>query len=208
VKVFGPLLAQAAYERGFHAADRKAFVADGSSTNWGVWSRYFSHYTPILDFVHALMYVYAAAHAGQSSADGWRDYRQWAQWLWSGNIESLLAAVTARHAFLGDPTAVEENSPRRIVADALRYLTNQRGRMNYAEYRRRGLPITSSHIESTIKQLNSRMKGSEKFWDRGTEPMLQLVADHLSETPDLGRFWRQRPHRLVPTRRYHSQQSA
>jgi hypothetical protein len=41
--------------RGFHAAPRKAFVADGSETNWGVWRNHFSHYTPIVDFVHALM---------------------------------------------------------------------------------------------------------------------------------------------------------
>ena len=30
---------------------RKAFVADGSEANWGLWRRHFSHYVPILDFV-------------------------------------------------------------------------------------------------------------------------------------------------------------
>ena len=30
-------------------------------------------------------------------------------------------------------------------------------------YRRQGLPLTSSHIESAIKQINARMKGTEKF---------------------------------------------
>ncbi len=84
VHAFAPLLASAAYERGFHAAERKAFVADGSSTNWSVWRQFFSHYTPILDFVHALMYVYQAAMAGRGAKEGWRAYRDWAQWLWSG----------------------------------------------------------------------------------------------------------------------------
>lgn len=46
---FGPLLVVAAYERGFHAAPPKAFVADGAAANWGVWRKFFSHYTPILD---------------------------------------------------------------------------------------------------------------------------------------------------------------
>jgi len=58
---------------------------------------------------------------------------------------------------------------------------NQRGRMNYPQYRKQGLPITSTLIESTIKQINRRVKGTEKFWDHGIEPMLALVADHLSQ---------------------------
>ena len=76
--------------------------------------------------------------------------------------------------------------------------------MKYAEYRRLGLPITSSHIESTIKQINRRVKGTEKFWDQGAEPLLQLAADHLSETRDLDRFWKRRPHQLPSTRCYHA----
>ena len=54
IDALGPQLASAAYARGFFAALRKAFVADGSDTNWSVWRRFFSHFTPILDFVHAL----------------------------------------------------------------------------------------------------------------------------------------------------------
>ena len=42
VDEFGPRLAAAAYARGFHAAARKAFVADGSEANWGVHARWFS----------------------------------------------------------------------------------------------------------------------------------------------------------------------
>jgi hypothetical protein len=70
------------------------------------------------------------------------------------------------------------------------------------------LPITSSHIESTIKQINRRVKGTEKFWRQGAEPILQLAADHLSETNGLERFWQNRQHRLQPTRRYQSTQTA
>ena len=76
--------------------------------------------------------------------------------------------------------------------------------MKYAEYRTQGLPITSSHIESTIKQINRRVKGSEKFWDQGAEPLLQLAADHLSETEPLRRFWKRRPGQLPSTRCYHT----
>jgi hypothetical protein len=203
VEPFGPRLIAAAHARGFNAAQRKAFVADGSATNWGVHRKHFSHYTAILDFTHAVCYVYAAAMAGRVPAAGWNVYCEWAQWLWAGNTAALLAALEARSDELGTPQEEDsETCSQRVVAEALRYVKNQRSRMNYPEYRRQGLPITSSHIESTIKQLNRRMKGSEKFWDQGAEPLLQLVADHLSETPDLHCFWKDRPHHLTNTRYY------
>lgn len=203
VQTFGPLLAQAAYERGFHAAARKAFVADGSSTNWGVWRRYFSHYTPILDFIHALMYVYAAAMAGRAANEGWTHYRDWAQWLWGGEVDRLLAALQHRQQELGVPNPKETGTPRAQLASSLGYLLNQRERMNYPEYRRQGLPLTSSPIESTIKQINRRIKGTEKFWSEGADPMLHLVADRLSQTNVTDKFWSNRLARIIYSASYH-----
>lgn len=198
----GQRLVAEAHSRGFPAARRKAFVADGSATNWGVHKQYFSHYTPILDFTHAICYVYAAAMAGRGVRAGWDDYVCWAQWLWEGATDKLIAAVAERAAGLGPPADGDETSPAAMVAKTLTYLQNQRGRMKYPEYRRLGLPITSSHIESTIKQINRRMKGTEKFWDQGSEPLLQLVAGRLSETNRLDRFWRNRRNHLQPIRCY------
>lgn len=208
VESFGQRLVAQAYARGFHAARRKAFVADGSSTNWGVHRKHFSHYTPILDFTHAVCYIYAAAMAGRSGEAAWRDYCQWAQWLWEGATEKLIAAVAGRLKELAPSTNDDDTSPAAILAKTLGYLKNQRARMKYDQYRKLGLPITSSHIESTIKQINRRVKGTEKFWHQGAEPILQLAADHLSETTDLARFWKNRQHRLQPTRRYHAQTAA
>ncbi len=203
VDAFGPLLANAAYERGFNAAARKAFVADGSSTNWSVWRSYFSHYTPILDFVHALMYVYAAAMAGRIANEGWRYYCDWAQWLWSGEVDRLLVALQQRQKELGVPNKNEKGTPRSQVASSLNYLTNQRERLKYNEYRQKGLPITSSPIESTIKQINRRMKGTEKFWADGADPMLHLVADRLSQTNVVDKFWSRRLDRIIQSASYH-----
>lgn len=208
VEAFGELLVAEAHARGFHAARRKAFVADGSATNWGVHRKHFSRYTPVLDFTHAICYVHAAAMAGRNGGAGWRDYCQWAQWLWSGNTAELIAAVAGRSGELGPPGKGDETSPAAIVAKTLVYLQNQRSRMNYPKYRKLGLPITSSHIESTIKQINRRVKGTEKFWDQGASPILQLAADHLSQTPAPDRFWKTRQHRLSSTRRYQATQTA
>jgi hypothetical protein len=200
--VLGPRLVAEAHARGFQAARRKAFVADGSATNWSVHRKHFSHYIPILDFTHAVCYVYAAAMAGRAAIAGWRDYLQWAQWLWEGSIDKLIRAVAARSQTLGPPPDGDETSPAAIVAKTLVYLQNQRTRMKYDEYRCLGLPITSSHIESTIKQINRRVKGTEKFWNQGAEPLLVLAADHLSETNRLDRFWRNRQNQLESMRCY------
>ena len=208
VDAFGPQLVAEAHARGFHATRRKVFVADGSATNWGVHRKHFSHYTPVLDFTHAICYVYAAAMAGRGGEAAWRDYCQWAQLLWSGNIAELIAAVAARSEELGDLGQDDETSPAAIAAKTLRYLKNQRSRMKYAQYRKLGLPITSSHIESTIKQINRRVKGSEKFWYQGAEPILRLAADHLSETNAFDHFWRNRQHQLQHTRRYQTTRNA
>lgn len=199
---FGRRLVAEAHGRGFHAARRKAFVADGAASNWSVHKKHFSHYTPVLDFTHAVCYVWAAALAGRTSLAAWHDYVRWAQWLWAGAIDPLIAAVAARADQLGPPADGDEASPAAIVAKAWGYLKNQRTRMKYHEYRRLGLPITSSHIESNIKQINRRVKGTEKFWDQGAEPLLVLVADQLTETNRLDQFWKNRRKRLQPMRCY------
>jgi hypothetical protein len=200
---FGQRLVAAAHAQGFAAAQRKAFVADGSETNWGLWRRHFSRYTAILDWVHAVCYVYAAAMAGVEAREGWAAYCDWAQSLWSGRVDLVLEQLQQRQSILGLPREEEaETSPRQRVAEALRYLNNQRSRMNYPDYRRQGLPITSSHVESTIKRINRRMKGTEKFWDQGAEPLLHLVADHLGRPETMAAFWADRPGRLNTQRCY------
>jgi len=209
VDKFGKLLAVAAYLRSFAAAGRKAFVADGSESNWGVWRRHFPDYVAILDFIHALTYVYAAAMAGRALKEGWQAYREWAQWVWSGQVDRVIAALEVRQKALGEPSKeTSKTASSAIVATSLGYLRNQRSRMDYPEYRKQGLPITSTYVESTVKQINRRMKGTEKFWSQGVEPMLTLVADHLSDTPTLARFWRSRPQRLTGFRSYKAATSA
>jgi hypothetical protein len=201
VEMFGELLASESHQRHFVAAQRKAFVADGSETNWGVWRRHLSDYVPIVDFIHVLTYVYSAAMVGSTPQEGWQAYREWAQYIWSGEVDRVIAALALKKQALGEPTReMSKTAPAHVVATSLGYLQNQRSRMRYPAHRKQGLPITSTYVESTVKQINRRMKGSEKFWSHGVEGMLTLVADHVGDTPTLARFWRNRPDRLVGSR--------
>ena len=141
-------------------------MADGAENNWTLHRQLFSSFVPILDFIHGLSYVFAAAMAGRGFREGWAVYERWIQWVWSGNVQQALVELAARQAELGEPTATEPSaSPRAVVARALNYLTNNKERMKYADYRRQGLPITSSYVESAVKQINRRVKGTEKFWN-------------------------------------------
>ena len=72
--------------------------------------------------------------------------------------------------FIHPTTYVYEAS--RVVT----YLSNNAARMDYPRYRRMGLPVTSSMVESLIKEFNYRVKGSEKAWKRpsGCEAILQV----------------------------------
>ena len=201
---FGKQLAAHAWSLGFAAALLKFFIADGSSTNWGIWQRHFKHleFVPILDFIHALTYVYSAAMAGRSREAGGPVYVRWITWIWLGEVTRVIAELAARAVELGplSPDAADTD-PRQIVADTLTYLTNQQSRMNYPAYRLMGLPITSSHIESTVKQISRRVKGSEKFWtESGGEALLQLRADQLCDTAPLDSFWLRRIRQATGTR--------
>lgn len=192
--VFGPMLAQRAWELGFYEAARKAFIGDGSDNNWTLWRNHFSSFVPILDIIHAISYIFASAMAGRSFADGWPCYVRWLTWVWQGEVEKVIAELAGRQAELGSPQEEDgETHPRVIVAKALGYLQNQKDRMRYPQYRRLGLPITSSYVESAVKQFNQRVKGTEKFWtEEGAEALLQLRADYLGTTNPLTEFWEAR----------------
>ena len=205
---FGKHLAAHAWSLGFAAAILKVFIADGSSTNWGIWRREFKHleFVPVLDFIHALTYVYSAAMAGRSHEEGGPIYARWITWVWQGEVTRVIAELAARAVELGSPPPnASETYPRQILANTITYLTNQQSRMNYPTYRKMGLPITSSHIESTVKQVSRRVKGSEKFWtEQGGEALLQLRADQLCDTAPLDTYWQHRPQNATGTRNYKS----
>lgn len=192
----GLQLAARAWKLGMFQATYKAFVGDGSGWIWTIFAKFFKPYgfIPILDIIHAVTYVYASAMAARTRQQGAEVYRQWIQWLWQGELSKLIAALAARQVEMGLPSPEEsETSPRQIVSTALTYLQNQQDKMRYPEYRKLGLPITSSHMESTIKELNCRIKGSEKFWgEEGGAAVLQMKSDTLSASDPMADFWKRR----------------
>jgi hypothetical protein len=201
---FAVLVAATAWGLGFQGAKRKAFVGDGSDNNWEIHRRFFGSFVAILDFIHALSYVYAGAQVGRDPAQGWRVYRRWIEWVWAGQVARVIEELEVIQAEVGMPQENDaETHPRQVVAQTLGYLGNQADKMKYPEYRQEGLPITSSLVESTVKQINHRVKGTEKFWtEEGAEAILQLRADQLSGDGTMDRFWQRRQQEATGQRRY------
>lgn len=186
-EVLGRLAQAEAYHRGFAAADRKVFLGDRHLSNWAIHERQFSHYTPVTDILHALSYVYHAALESTPDMEAcWQRCQLWITWVWQGQVQRVIDELTP----LVEAAASERS--RETLQESLTYLTNNASRMHYDEYRRQGLPITTTLIESTIKQISRRMKGTEKFWCEGAEPQLQLCADRISETNPLASYWNRR----------------
>jgi len=194
-ETLGRLAKVEAYHRGFMGAARKAFLGDGHLSNWAIHQRHFSHYTPITDLLHALSYVYhAALESTPDMASCWERCERWIRWVWQGEVRRVISELKPL------VESAQERS-RETLQESLTYLKNNASRMRYDQYRQIGLPITTTLIESTIKQINRRMKGTEKFWHPGAEPQLQLCADRISETDPLATFWKKRPARQTGFRK-------
>lgn len=196
---FGPMVAGEAQSRDFYRARRRAFVGDGQAYNWTIQRGYFPDFEPITDFLHVLCYLYTAAYAvGVSEAERWSLYVTWLRSCWQGRVAEVIEDLRTWQGRVGIPPAGEElpaRDPRRAVAEALSYLGNNQGRMDYPRYRREGLPITSSLVESLVGEFNGRVKGRQKFWNRpeGAEAMVQVRAALLSEDDRLARHFAERP---------------
>jgi hypothetical protein len=196
---FGPLVAAEAQRRGFYDAARRAFLGDGDHKNWTVHKLHFPRFTAITDFVHPVTYLYDAAGAVTNSwAAQWEQYSDWMTACWQGRVAWVIAEISAWQARLGLPKKdTPDNDPRKILAKAVTYLQNNEQRMNYPEYRRQGLPITSCLVESLIKEINARVKGTDRFWNRPSalegESILQATASELSDGEPLTKHILSRP---------------
>jgi hypothetical protein len=193
---FGRLVGAEAKARNFEAATRRAFVGDGQAYNWSIQSRWFAEYVPVVDFIHVLGYVWQAAHAtGTSAHEQWDRYTRWLRSCWRGRVPDVLAELDAEQERIGAaPDDAEATDPRVVLGRARGYLRNNTERMRYPEYRKAGLPVTSSWVESLIKEINYRVKGTEKFWnEHGAESVLAVRAAALCDDDRLAKHLAARP---------------
>ena len=195
---FGRQMAREAKQRRFFEAPAKVFLGDGLPWNWTIWRDHFRDFTPILDFIHPLSYLFLAAkplHVS-CSEDAWSQYLTWMRGCWQGEVAQVIAELQVWQRKLGEPPPhAAETDPRKIVATTINYLQNNRDRMDYPAYRQAGLPVTTAWMESLVKEINYRVKGTEMFWNDpdGAEAILQVRAAALSDDDRLSKHLHARP---------------
>jgi hypothetical protein len=190
-KIFGRQMRREAKRRRFFEAPAKAFLGDGLPWNWSIWKAEFPDFTPTLDFTHVLSYLFIVAKAIHALPDdAWSQYLAWMRGCWQGEVGQVLDELRVWRRKLGEPSKeTPDNDPRSQLAKTIGYLEHNQQRMNYPAYRRQGLPVTTAWMESLVKEVNYRTKGTEMFWDdpEGAEAILQVRAAALCDDDRLGK---------------------
>lgn len=191
-ETMGDYLSQEAAQRGYEQARQKILIGDAAQGIQSLWQRCFGDAEFIIDWAHAAEHLHAcsvAAFADTRKAQEW--YERNEQALWEGRIGRVIRALQKLSRRLGKPRKNSpENDPRRTASRNIRYFRDHQAHMDYPRYRRNGWPIGSGVVESTVKRLGLRVKGSEKQWSiPGVEAILTLMTTMICEDNRWEIFW-------------------
>jgi hypothetical protein len=201
----GDYLSQEAAQRGYEQARLKVFIGDAAQGLQSLQQRCFPDAEFIIDWAHATEHLHTCSVAGFADTRKAHDwYERQEKALWEGRISQVIRALNELSRRLGKPRQNSpDNDPRRIVARNIGYFRDHQAHMDYPRYRRNGWPIGSGVVESTVKRLGLRVKGSEKQWSLpGVEAILMLMTTLIAEDTRWHRFWRthsfaKSPHKLA-----------
>lgn len=195
----GQLMSAEAERRGFYSAARRAFLGDGLSYNWTIQREHFETFTPVLDFIHPVERLHETSRLVYDNLDqAWQHSGKWIELIWQGDVVEVIGLLRAELSSLPAPDPDDPDEVRAKLSETIGYLENNVSRMDYPSYRRAGLPTTSCLIESLVKEINHRTKGTEKFWNDGPsgDAILHLTAALLSDGDPLADHMARRPGRL------------
>ena len=143
--------------------------------------------TIVLDFIHALEYLWRAGHA--LCAEGSRELEDWVldrlAMVLNGKASDVAAGMR-RSATLRELSA----QARKPIDVAANYILSRKDMMRYDQLLALGAPIASGVIEGTCRSLvNDRMDLTGARWSlAGAEAMLQLRA--ILRSGDWVAYWK------------------
>jgi hypothetical protein len=178
------VLAMRLHQLGASQAEVVAFRADGAPWIWerlewvirrlGLGPKQVSKG---LDWCHAVHHISLAVEPMLEEAERKRVYKKLRKWLKGGRWQKVVDELLR----LGTEAELPEESS---VWTEIAYLGRHgdEGHLDYATFRRRGLPLGSGAIESAIRRvINLRLKGNSIFWEEeNAEAMLVLRGLVLS----------------------------
>lgn len=192
----GEYLSQEAAQRGYDQARQKVFIGDAAQGIKSLWQRGFPDAEFINDWAHAAEHLHGCAQAAFGNterASEW--YERQKQSLWEGKVHRVIRAVAKESKRWGKPRPkASENDPRLILSRNVGYFRENQSHMDYPRYRKNGWPMGSGVVESGVKQLGQRVKGSEKHWSiPGVEAILVLMSTWMAEDNRWRQFWNHHP---------------
>jgi hypothetical protein len=196
VEAFGWMVSAEAMSRKMYAAKKRALIGDGGNWIEPPGQLHFPDWIQILDFVHLLVHLFAAARmaCADDGKAAWKLYERMLRDAWGGRVQAVIATLQSQQRRLRAAGSTAHKDARRVVELATDYVERNRERMDYPHYRRLGLPMGSALVESLIKQINHRVKGTEQFWnDGGLEAVLQVRAAYRSQDGRAEEHHDQRP---------------
>jgi uncharacterized protein UPF0236 len=164
-----------ARRRGFDRTERRVALGDGALWIWNLVDEHFPDAIQIVDLFHAKGHLWDVARAiyGPGSALGEQWAKQRRDELDEGKIDAVLAALRV-HAGANDE-----------ARKCLGYVTSNRHRMRYPEFRAQGLCTSTGVVEAGCKTaIGTRCKRSGMHWTvAGADAIIALRCCKLS-----GRF--------------------
>ena len=203
IKCFGEKLRAEAERRGLLQAKVVIAISDAGHGLPKMWAEVFAGVIVvwIVDFHHVASRLSECANAVAEGPGAKRLFHRWKGMLYEGKLKKLLKELVRwAGEFAPRPeaaSALPEESPGRILWGHVLYIERYREHMKYDEYRARGWPIASGHVEAFAKHVGGRMKAASKRWKpvEGSEAMANLLADQASSD---GRWQRRWPADPVP----------
>jgi hypothetical protein len=197
---FARLVWLKAYQRGASHAQEIVLIGDGAKWIWNRLLTFFPYAIQILDWYHVRDYVVKVAQAvfGADSASGKAWSKREQDLLWEGHVSRVIQHLKVLH----------QAHPRlEIIEKAISYFTNNQQRMDYPDYRARGLQIGSGTIESGCKRVvKARLDQAGMTWVvEGARAVLKARAAYLSAQWD--DFWQGRPFQPRAYRRKPTQET-
>jgi hypothetical protein len=181
------LLAMYLHCMGAAAAKLVSFGADGAPWVWDRWDWVIQRVglnarrvTKTLDWCHAVHHIsLALEHVVEDKEERQRLFKKLRKWLKQGDWLEVVAELAK----------LAQDLPKdHEVWTELSYLDRhgEAGHMDYARFRRRGVPLGSGAIESAIRRVvNLRLKGNSLAWyQENAEGMLMLRCLVLSNRWD------------------------
>lgn len=158
-ELFGERVYLEAQRRGAGEAQELVALGDGAAWIWNLVETHFPGAVQILDWYHVQRRVWELGEA--LYGEGARETTAWVhgklEKLWDGDVDGVLRELGRLQPKRADA--------RKLVRQARGYFASNKGRMRYAEFRRRGYHVGSGVVESACRHvIGQRQKLAGMRW--------------------------------------------